>query len=188
MSVLLERITKSNHSELISILKLYEDTFPFIERRNLEQLKYLIENQTQMYFCAIRHNTELAGFFIYWDLDGAYYFEHFAIFEQLRNQKIGLQVLRYAAEHLSGIRLLEVEPSTNEMNTKRIAYYERNGYQILTKDYVQPPYDLQRNSKEIQSLWIMGSEQTDKLDELLFKIKKVVYENNYNWENEVSKI
>ncbi len=47
----------------------------------------------------------------------------------MRNLKIGQQVLDYIAEHLDGMRLLE-EPTTDEMTTRRVNYYRRNGYEI----------------------------------------------------------
>lgn len=42
-------------------------------------------------------------------------------------------MLDYVAEHLKGVRLLEVEPTEDEMTTRRVNYYRRNGYEVLDK-------------------------------------------------------
>ena len=60
-----------------------------------------------MYFNAIECDGELSGMFVYWDIGDFYYLEHLAVFPEMRNKKIGQQVLDYVAEHLKGVRLLE---------------------------------------------------------------------------------
>ena len=69
-----------------------------------------------------------------------FYLEHLAVFAEMRNKKIGQQILDWVKEQLQGVRLLEVEPAETEMATRRIHYYERNGYRILDRNYLQPPY------------------------------------------------
>lgn len=61
-------------------------------------------------------------------------------------------MLDYVAGHLKGLRLLEVEPTEDEMTTRRVNYYRRNGYKVLDKTYVQPSYHAMENACP---LWIM---------------------------------
>lgn len=63
------------------------------------------------------------------------------------------QVLNYVADHLKGIRLLEVEPMQDEMTTRRVRYYQRNGYQVLEEEYIQPSYDGVRGFLFRFGLW-----------------------------------
>lgn len=72
----------------------------------------------------------------------------------MRNKKIGQQILDWVKEQLQGVRLLEVEPAETEMATRRIHYYERNGYRILDRNYLQPPYV--KGGKDFP-LWVMGN-------------------------------
>ncbi len=90
----------------------------------------------------------------------------------MRNLKVGQQVLDYIAEHLDDTRLLEVEPTTDEMTTRRVNYYRRNGYEILDKTYMQPSYD---EDIEVGNLWIMGNRKSDRLQEFIERIKQVAY-------------
>ena len=128
------RITSADDSRLNRLIPLYEESFPESERRKIGQLKRMIENHAPMYFNAIECDGELSGMFVYWDMGDFYYLEHLAVFPEMRNKKIGQQVLDYVAEHLKGIRLLEVEPTEDEMTTRRVNYYRRNGCLLYTSD------------------------------------------------------
>lgn len=174
--IVLNRITDKQDSRLDQIIDLYVAAFPQEERRDLNQLRLLIEKADTMYLNAIEANDTLCGFFIYWDMGGFYYLEHLAVFPEMRNMKIGQQVLDYIAAHLDGTRILEVEPTTDEMTTRRVNYYSRNGYHIVDKSYMQPSY---RPGEEDFPLWIMSNNTTDDLSAQIEQIKDKVYRGNY---------
>ena len=73
---------------------------------------------------------------------------------------------------LPGIRLLEVEPAEDELTTRRVAFYRRNGYRIVDRSYVQPSYE---NFGDAAPLWIMGNDTPERLPEFIERIKKEVY-------------
>ena len=145
----LSRITSADDSRPNRLIPLYEESFPESERRKIGQLKRMIENHTPMYFNAIECDGELSGMFVYWDMGDFYYLEH-----------------------LKGLRLLEVEPTEDEMTTRRVNYYRRNGYKVLDKTYVQPSYHAMENACP---LWIMGNEDSPRLSEQVERIKEEVY-------------
>lgn len=172
------RITNPDEVCFNRLMELYQEAFPAEERRDVEQLKRLIREKEAMYFNVVEFDGELAGLFVYWDFKEFFYLEHLAVYAEMRNNKIGQQVLDYTKEHLKGIRLLEVEPADNEMAARRIAYYERNGYQVLDKSYIQPSYDGIRSSIP---LWIMGNkpyEDAGLLQKHVVTIKEKVYLEN----------
>jgi len=180
INLCLRRIVTSNAVPEDFFL-LYEEAFPLEERRDREQLSALIDKEESMFFCAIEADGEsnlkgstLCGFLIYWHFPDFYYLEHLSIFSHLRNLKIGEKVLSLLEKELPMLRLLEVEPATNGLSTRRVLYYERNGYQILTKEYLQLSY---RGEKSNLRLWIMGSEITNHLEEYLEMIRLAVYIN-----------
>lgn len=166
------RIMQSDDRDLAALVTLYELSFPEEERRELIQLKKLIDSTEEMYLNVVLFENKVAGLFVYWKLNGFYYLEHLAVQPELRNQKLGARVLDWAAQNLQGIRLLEVEPDTTEMAARRIGYYKRNGYDILTKAYVQPSY---RTDEEACELWIMGNESTTNLSDFIEQIKETAY-------------
>lgn len=150
----LRRITLLPDADFKQLTELYTEAFPPEERRELKQLENLLQTESAMSFNAVKYDGELAGLFVYWDFGSFYYLEHLAVFASLRNKKIGEQILEWVTENLKGVRVLEVEPADTDMATRRIRYYERNGYQILDKSYLQPPYIP--DGKDFP-LWIMGN-------------------------------
>jgi ribosomal protein S18 acetylase RimI-like enzyme len=174
-TITLQRIEDPGDEVMIRLLPLYEEAFPPAERREAGQLRRVIKRREAMHFNAIRSGGELAGLFVYWDLQEFYYLEHLAVFSALREQRIGTKVLEYIASHLPGMRLLEVEPPVTPMAARRVAYYERNGYEVLDTGYVQPPYDGQR---EGCPLWIMGNGRPSRLTTFVERVKREIYKDN----------
>ncbi len=175
--ITLIRITKADDSILAELMPIYIEAFPPEERRAEEQLKRLIEKNNIMHFNAIFFEGKIAGLFVYWDFSDFFFLEHLAVSTDMRNYKIGQQVLDWIAQHLNGLRLMEVEPTdSNEFASRRIAYYERNGYKIFDKSYKQPSYS---DSNLSHPLWIMGNRETPVLSDYLNKIITEVYTNHY---------
>ena len=169
----LKRIINNTDPQLQELIDLYIETFPEDERREIEQLHRLIESSPEMHLCAIVSEGETAGLFIYWNFGNFFYLEHLAVHPSMRNRKIGQLLLEHVDKTLPGVRLLEVEPKEDgEMAARRIGFYERNGYHILYKDYIQPSY---KDGKDTLSLWIMGNQSTDHLEEKIQIIKEKAY-------------
>ena len=65
-----------------------------------------------------------------------------------------------------------MEPAEDEMATRRIGFYNRNGYQVIFKDYVQPSY---YKDEDACPLWIMGNESHPEIRRFTEIIKQKVY-------------
>ena len=94
---------------------------------------------------------------------------------QLRNHRIGGKVLTHMEQHFPQLQLLEVEPPTDEITRRRIAYYERNGFRILNRDYLQPPYSRPSDENPGFPLWIMGRGTAGNIEENIRTIHQEVY-------------
>lgn len=172
----IKRIDSSTDTVLEKLIGLYEKAFPPVERRSIESLKEYVDHKETMFFCAVYESGELAGFVTYWLFTGFVYLEHIAVFPEMRNKDIGKQILDFLEANYPGVRLLEVEPNTSELNERRINFYKRNGYEVLDKDYLQPPYP--GYGGEGIPLWIMGNQNADPKDkfaEFIRTIKEEVY-------------
>ena len=174
----LRRITQVNDPDLSRLMDLYELSFPEEERRDRQQLFRMIELVPDMSFNAVEDNGELCGLTIYWDLGDFYYMEHLAVFPEMRNRKIGQQILDYWKKHLPKLQVLEVEPAIEAMAVRRIGFYERNGFRVICKDYVQPSY---RKDEDSCPLWIMGTDMPDDMQACIQNIKTNVYKETLKW-------
>ena len=112
--VTLKRITQAEDEAFRKLTALYTEAFPVEERREIGQLGELLHTEPAMYFNAVECDGQLAGLFVYWDFGSFYYLEHLAVFAEMRNKKIGQQILDWVKEQLQGVRLLEVEPADPE--------------------------------------------------------------------------
>lgn len=120
------------------LCNIYIDSFPEEERREWSD----IMNNEQPHLVTIRVDGEAAGLLTWWDLDEFVYIEHFAIHPDKRGDGIGETVLEQFDE-IAGDRpiILEAEPENSDKNAeRRLRFYNRNGYSVLHRDYVQPPY------------------------------------------------
>ena len=139
--ITLQPITNANDSLLTPLKALYESAFPACERRQTEKFVQLIASDPRFVCLAIMHQTEFVGFFTKWDLGDFIYGEHFAISDAVRGQKIGSQALQKIVETTTKPLILEVELPTDELSTRRIAFYERANLKLCRETYVQPPYE-----------------------------------------------
>lgn len=124
-------LTRKIDSDLLSrLMRLYEDAFPPEERRPVEQM---LPSDPEFKLYAIGEHGLLTA----WEFPEVTYIEHFAVFPESRGQGIGSKALA----ELKGSVILEVEPHEAGIEAaKRIAFYERNGFRLLDRDYVQPSY------------------------------------------------
>ncbi len=170
--VTLRRITDARDKEFDKLIQLYTEAFPLEERRGEDQLKRMLAEESRMYFNAISCDDKLSGLFVYWDFGTFYYLEHLAVYAEMRNSKIGQQTLDWIKENLNGLRILEVEPAEAEIAIRRIRYYERNGYNVYEKEYLQPAYRTGGNGCH---LWVMCNREDIGLNEKLDLLKEAVY-------------
>lgn len=170
--IALRRITRAGDSAWNRLMTLYKESFPPEERRDMHQLEQMLAAVPEMFFNAVEEDGLLCGLASYWDLGDFYYMEHLAVFPEMRNRKIGQQILAYWQQHLHKPQLLEVEPAVEEMACRRIGFYERNGYAVLYKDYVQPSYTA---DEDACPLWIMGTDACPEIETYIERIKETVY-------------
>lgn len=170
--IALRRITRAEDPVWNRLMTLYKESFPLEERRDMHQLEQMLAAVPEMFFNAVEEDGLLCGLASYWDLGDFYYMEHLAVFPEMRNRKIGQQILAYWQQHLHKPQLLEVEPAVEEMACRRIGFYERNGYAVLYKDYVQPSYTA---DEDACPLWIMGTDACPEIETYIERIKETVY-------------
>ena len=162
---------QQNRKKLSRIFSAYENTFPEDERRSKDQFLSLI-NHPEVYIFSIKDDETSIGYIILWEFSDFYFLEHFEVFQEFRNKKYGSEILNVLAEKYPKI-VLESEPANlNEIAQRRIAFYERNHYSVIDKNYIQPSYGEGKNPL---SLWLMSNFPVEKTKVIVEKIHKKVY-------------
>ncbi len=133
------RITQQQDSYFEPCWQLYLAAFPQEERRPLDyQLEALAREHYHME--ALLDEGQLIGLLCWWELTELLYLEHLAIMEQQRSSGYGQRILAHIKAEQDKTILLEVEPPREQIQARRIAFYERQGFHLNAHAYAQPPY------------------------------------------------
>lgn len=173
MIMKLKRITNSKDDDAVKLIALHEDVFPETERyRDTQILINLIDKNESVHFNAIYEEDKLAGLFLYWDLGGFYYIHFLAVYSEMRNRQIGKQVLDWVAANLKKPVFLEVEAPADDLQTRRLHFYERNGYRVVARN----PELLYEARERSSILWMMANQQVEHPENYIQTIKDIVYD------------
>jgi len=159
--------------EFETIKNLYLLAFPVEERREFDELK------KQLYYdeCVVNliiADGKVAGFCIIWDFSDFVFLEHFAIDPELRGLGIGEGVLTLLREKYPVI-LLETELPVDEISQRRVKFYQRNGFRMLQRQYIQPSYGKNKPEIELQLMSTNIDFSVETLDEYIRLIREKVY-------------
>lgn len=154
----------------------YCNAFPEDERRSEKQFQQLF-SQEKSKILAIVEDLNFVGYLIIWELSKFVFLEHFEIFPEFRNKKLGTKVLNLLFQNYSKI-ILESEPKhLGEIAERRIHFYERNGFSVIDEEYIQPPYDINKNPL---NLFLLSNFPLENLQIL----KEEIYDTVYHRSNE----
>jgi len=151
---------------------LYCSAFPENERRDINRLAEMTSTSKMMHVNAIMQNQLFVGLLVYWSFDSFNYLEHFAILPTHRGKGLGTAAIKELTTEKQ-FWLLEVEPDETELTHRRIQFYNRNGFQVLDRTYIQPAYNGNPNNQV--PLWIMGNKQAHDVSKEIETIKSNVY-------------
>ncbi len=124
-----------------TIHELYHSAFPANERRPWAEMELLIQSDKRFTVNSIQQNDVFCGFMNSWDFGDFVFVEHFAVADIMRGKGFGSEILKNFCRDVQRPVVLEVElPNTTEA-IRRIAFYERHGFNVVSQTYMQPPYD-----------------------------------------------
>lgn len=130
----------SEHVFYSSFENLLVSAFPPEERRSLEHQREVTDLNANFHPCVLLDQGEFVGLITYWQGPGFVYVEHFATLPELRGAGLGKEAMQLLLAHVGCPVVLEVEPPVDEIKQRRIGFYQRNGFQLWQRVYLQPPY------------------------------------------------
>lgn len=136
----LQRLTDGGSELFDQAFALYEDAFPYAERRDkAETLRALKKDQYR--FCVLTEEDRFIGIMLFWVTGKVLFLEHFAIRKNLRGKGYGSAALALLKEMDLPI-ILEIEPPEEDYQIKRYDFYKRNGFVMTPHHHVQAKYHL----------------------------------------------
>jgi len=149
----------------------YITSFPEDERRDWMKFVNLFSNPNAKVF-SIFNECENVGYVIMWELSAFTFVEHFEIFTEYRNQRLGSKFIDLLKENHSKI-ILEIEPENlSEDARRRFSFYQKNGLMLIDEMYIQPSYGAGKKNLE---MWLLANFQPVNLKETEDEIYDVVY-------------
>ncbi|MFZ4398552.1 MAG: GNAT family N-acetyltransferase [Bacteroidales bacterium] len=170
----LQKLTSKDKLILSSVKKIYENSFPFNERRDFKNTIALLSDK-RFQLSAILFENEIVGMLSKWDFDGFVYIEHFAIAKVFRGNGLGSFVLQEMIKKENRQIVLEVELPENNFSLKRIKFYERFGFHICHELYIQPPYDKEKKSVSMLIMTLQRIQSITEFNSIKSCIHKEVY-------------
>jgi ribosomal protein S18 acetylase RimI-like enzyme len=165
------QITSSEDYRVQEIFDAYCKTFPENERRDWNKLHPLFSHP-KVKIVSVLHDAKNIGYLMIWELSSFAFVEHFEVFEDFRNQKLGSAITGYLFENYPRI-ILEIEHGhLNEDTQRRYSFYRRNGFTLIDEMYVQPSYG---EGKDPMELWLLANYIPENLKEVKDEIYDIVY-------------
>ncbi len=127
-----------------AVFRLLESSFPKDEYRPYELQKKLFENSLYRIY-GVWDADDLVAFIAIWEFETFVFVEHFAVEDKFRGKGIGATVLKELRMLYDKMLCLEVELPDNDLATRRIDFYKRNGFYLNEYPYVQPSMAQGRN-------------------------------------------
>jgi GNAT superfamily N-acetyltransferase len=131
---------KHPQSRFEEIYRVYEESFPDIERRTREGQKRVFDNPDYR-IRIVEEEGKILAFLGYWDLPGCVFLEHLATTEKSRGKGYGKLLVEEALKESEKPVFLEIEPVTeaDPMTGRRAGFYERLGFHLNSFYYRQMP-------------------------------------------------
>ena len=178
MEIHIQRIQDVDTNEYKSMEELLTGAFPEEEYRDLSEMRDLTKNRHKFHNNLIYDGDTFIGLITYWDFGKFCYVEHFATLPEMRNRGYGKAIMEKFKRQFHLPIVLEVEPPTEDMPRRRIGFYERQGFRLWKREYMQPPY---RPGGDSLPLLLMAYGDLDEQKDFAY-IEKTIHKEVYGYE------
>ncbi|WP_312075337.1 GNAT family N-acetyltransferase [Chryseobacterium sp.] len=165
------QVTSPDDYRVGKIYNSYINSFPEDERRDWTKFVALFTHPKVKVFSVLHENNN-SGYVVIWELSDFTFVEHFEVFNEYRNLKIGSQILDILKQNYPRI-ILEIEPEhLSEDAKRRFSFYQRNGFSLIDEMYLQPSYG---DGKKKLELWLLANYKPLDLKLTIDEIHDIVY-------------
>ena len=140
-NIKLEQLSKNDKNILAVATKLYDQAFPYLEKRN-ESEQQRVMSKSNYHFDIITDEGKFVGILAYWKNDNFIFIEHFAVLPELRGRGYATGALNILKNQNDCNIILEIDPPVDEVSRKRFAFYQKCGFVMNSHDHTQAKYHL----------------------------------------------
>lgn len=171
----ISQIHADDIASLHFIERIYTESFPQDERRDFDEVVRLLRENDDFEIVMIADQEKPVGFISYWSWSDFTYMEHFAIDSHCRGAGYGAIAMTTLLQQIGKPAVLEVEKPTDDLSRRRIHFYERLGFTLSTRPYIQPPYSPDRNPLELYLMSYGAIDLDSVFDTVVSRIHSRVY-------------
>ena len=153
---------------------LLQSSFLREEYRDYERQKMLLNKEIYEVLLVLSGET-VVGMTAFWHLSDFVFIEHLVVNKDERSKGIGSKMLQKIKEYTSGSVILEVELPYNEINRKRIGFYERNGFVYNNFEYFQKPLNQGDEPLPLRIMSYPNELSEEKFENIRKRLVKGVY-------------
>ncbi|WP_151736862.1 GNAT family N-acetyltransferase ['Paenibacillus yunnanensis' Narsing Rao et al. 2020] len=126
-------------AEFHEIYAIMEASFPEDEFRTFEGQRSLLRNPNYRLITEKDAAGVIQAFLAAWEFPLFRFVEHIAVSPRMRGGGLGRKLMERHLASSDKPVVLEVEPPMDELQKRRIGFYERLGFCLQTYEYRQPP-------------------------------------------------
>ena len=152
-----------------------EEAFPKEEIRTYEGQLALLENPYYWLKRKLDDQGRLIAFMAVWEFEDFCFVEHLAVSRQARGNGIGGQMMQEYIRQSVHPLILEVEPPETDICKRRIAFYQRMGFQLNDFEYQQPPMRKGHGWYPLMIMSFPGSLMKQEFEPMKRRIYREVY-------------
>lgn len=171
----IENVYDPNFEE---VYDLYTNSFPTYSRRTWAGLEALFNKKPSFQSIAVKQNSDFVGLIHFWQFEKFLFIEHFAIHPDFRNNGLGSKIMKEFIAKTELPVVIETETPHSQIASRRIHFYERIGFYLISNFYMQPPYE---GSQVLLSMLIMTNNYHF-VNKHFQQIKNSIYKDVYKYD------
>lgn len=168
-------LTRLYEQDFDALYRIMKQSFPADEMRPYGAQKALFKRNDFFAYGVKTADGVLSAFITFWKMDGFTYGENFAVDQSLRGSGLGSKIINETVEMCGERFILEVEPPETQTAKRRIAFYERAGFELNDYNYIQPPLAKGQNSVRLMIMSTRGKLTECEFNNVKTQLYKKVY-------------
>lgn len=145
------RITSVEDPLFKPVWDIYRASFPIYEQRTPEHQRTAFRRNIY-HLDGYTDKGRVIGFLGYWDFPDYLYIEHFAVDPASRNGGYGGKILSGLIARTSKTILIEIDPPTDGISTRRYNFYARHGFRMTPYKYPLDQYQPDNHKDKFFSI------------------------------------